>query len=293
MLMTRRCYQRSPGDRRRHRRSRLAWRWRRSERNFMRAALPPANFKSTENERGRRGVLLWRQEWRDAEREERGRRGVFVRDTARTSPRSHMVVEKVLYGCVCLSVQFRIFTGKRCRPAVCNNRSPSLPSCFTTVSLSLSLCVSASSFPLLSQKICWRLSLWLMAGVDLRWGRALLAFINNSTAQPVVRLQNLFTPRAVCFVLVCADVSVQMINARITVSVCFSVLLLKVETEWHFDTLTEHVVPKYVYVVNSLGQLHSSTLNLIKGDECVLRGMLSPCCRLKLQRIIPSKKLDY
>lgn len=140
MLMTRRCYQSSPGDRRRHRRSRLAWRWRRSERNFMRAALPPANFKSTENERGRRGVLLWRQEWRDAEREEGGRRGVFVRDTARTSPRSHMVVEKVLYGCVCLSVQFRIFTGKRCRPAVCNNRSPSLPSCFTTVSLSLSLC---------------------------------------------------------------------------------------------------------------------------------------------------------
>lgn len=63
-----------------------------------------------------------------------------MRDTARTSPRSHMVVEKVLYGCVCLSVQFRIFTGKRCRPAVCNNRSPSLPSCFTTVSLSLSLC---------------------------------------------------------------------------------------------------------------------------------------------------------
>lgn len=158
---------------------------------------------------------------------------------------------------------------------------------------SLSLCVSASSFPLLSQKICWRLSLWLMAGVDSRWGRALLAFINNSTAQPVVRLQNLFTPRAVCFVLVCADVSVQMINARITVSVCFSVLLLKVETEWHFDTLTEHVVPKYVYVVNSLGQLHSSTLNLIKGVECVLRGMLSPCCHLQLQRIIPSKKLDY
>lgn len=70
MLMTRRCYQRGPGDRRRHRRSRLAWRWRRSERNFMHAALPPANFKSTENERGRRGVLFWRQEWRDAEREE-------------------------------------------------------------------------------------------------------------------------------------------------------------------------------------------------------------------------------
>lgn len=41
--------------------------------------------------------------------------------------RSHMVVEMVLYGCVCLSVPFRIFTGKCRRPSVCNNMTPSLP----------------------------------------------------------------------------------------------------------------------------------------------------------------------
>ena len=95
--------------------------------------MPPANFKRTENEReaaggsccgGRSEEMPREREEEEEEEEEEG--GVFVRDTARTSPWSHMVVEKVLYGCVCLSVQFRIFTGKRCRPAVCNNRSPSL-----------------------------------------------------------------------------------------------------------------------------------------------------------------------
>lgn len=79
--------------------------------------------------------------------------GGFVRDTARTSPRSHMVVEMVLYGCVCLSVPFRIFTGKRRRPVVCNNISPPhLPPFPLEPPPSLSLCFCVSLFLLLSQK---------------------------------------------------------------------------------------------------------------------------------------------
>lgn len=45
----------------------------------------------------------------------------FVRDAARTSPRSHVVVEKVLYACICLSVPLRIFTRRRRGPAICRN----------------------------------------------------------------------------------------------------------------------------------------------------------------------------
>lgn len=115
-----------------------------------------------ERDRGRRGR---REEWRDRERE--GREGHFVRDIARTSPRSHMVVEKVLYGCVCLSVPFRIFTGKRRRPSVCNNISPSFPPLlfyYPQPSLSLFFCLCVAALP----EICLGLSSWLMPGVDSR-----------------------------------------------------------------------------------------------------------------------------
>lgn len=44
-----------------------------------------------------------------------------MRDAARTSPPSHVVVEKVLYGFVCLSVPLKIFTRRRRRPAICSN----------------------------------------------------------------------------------------------------------------------------------------------------------------------------
>lgn len=44
-----------------------------------------------------------------------------MRDAARTSPWSHVVVEKVLYACVCLSVPLRIFTRRRRGPAICSN----------------------------------------------------------------------------------------------------------------------------------------------------------------------------
>lgn len=163
-----RCYQRGPGDRRHHRRSRLAWRRWRSERN---SAAPRCHQQTSKAPKWERqdGVWLWREEWRDRERERDGGGRFFVRDTARTSPRSHMVVEMVLYGCVCLSVPFRIFTGKRRRPAVCNNISPSLPSFFSlpsTISLSLCFCLFVSAAIL---EICSRLSLWLMANVDSRW----------------------------------------------------------------------------------------------------------------------------
>lgn len=59
---------------------------------------PPANFKKPWNERDRRGVCWWGVMKRQKEGE-RGRECV-LRDTARTSPRSHMVVEMVLYGCL-------------------------------------------------------------------------------------------------------------------------------------------------------------------------------------------------
>lgn len=137
---------------------------------FSSPTLPPANFKSTEMRETGWGLVVERGMKRQREGERRGGGGrFFVRDTARTSPRSHMVVEMVLYGCVCLSVPFRIFTGKRRRPAVCNNISPSLPSFFSlpsTISLSLCFCLFVSAAIL---EICSRLSLWLMANVDSRW----------------------------------------------------------------------------------------------------------------------------
>lgn len=86
---------------------------------FSSTSQPPANFKSTETWE----TMAERGEERGGERE----RSV-LRDTTRTSPRSHMVVEMVLYGCVCLPVPFKIFTGKCLRPAVCNNITP--PLCF-------------------------------------------------------------------------------------------------------------------------------------------------------------------
>ncbi len=131
---------------------------------FSSSTLPPANFKSTEMRETGGGLVVGRGMKRQREGE---KGGVFVRDTARTSPRSHMVVEMVLYGCVCLSVPFRIFTGKRRGPAVCNNISPSLPSFFTThnhLSVCVSVLVSAAML-----EICSPLSLWMMANVDSRW----------------------------------------------------------------------------------------------------------------------------
>lgn len=116
MLMMLRRYQRGPGDRCHHQRSRLAGRCRRSDRKFSGIALPPAKLqKATEmRETGGGGLVL---EGRHEETQ-RGRERVFVRDTARTSPRSQ--VEMLLYGCVCLSVLFRVFyrEAPQARPSV-------------------------------------------------------------------------------------------------------------------------------------------------------------------------------
>lgn len=107
MLMMLRRYQRGPGDRCHHQRSRLAGRCRRSDRKFSGIALPPAKLqKATEMTETGGGVWFWR----GGMKRHRGGERVFVRDTARTSPRSQ--VEMVLYGCVCLSVLFRVFTGE-------------------------------------------------------------------------------------------------------------------------------------------------------------------------------------
>lgn len=105
VLMMLRCYQSSPGDRNQHQKFQIS----------LKVEAFQASIKTTKI-RDRRGSV-------DGERE---RESESVLKDTRTSPQSHMVVEMVLYGCVCLSVPFRIFTGKARRQAVCNNIPPIL-----------------------------------------------------------------------------------------------------------------------------------------------------------------------
>lgn len=118
---------------------------------FSSTSQPPANFKSTETWE----TMAERGEERGGERE----RSV-LRDTTRTSPRSHMVVEMVLYGCVFLPVPFKIFTGKCLRPAVCNNITP--PLCFPLLLFFCGFFVSAAVLKISPPHKAF----WLMAAVD-------------------------------------------------------------------------------------------------------------------------------
>lgn len=137
------------------------------------------------------GLWLWREERGDREGE-RGGGGLCEGHGKDISP-SHMVVEMVLYGCVCLSVPFRIFTGKCRGPAVCNNISPSLRSSFTTLN---HLCFCCYPRNLLAVVIVTDGQRWLWVGTGS------LAFCNNFTPEPAIWLLDLYSAGCLC-VLVC------------------------------------------------------------------------------------------
>lgn len=165
MLMMLQCYLRGPGDRCRLRTSRLAWR---CHIEVYR------QLQSQWNERDMTGV-----EWG----ERSGGRGI-LRDTARTSPWSHMAGEIVLYACVCLSALVSVRSRKCLQPDVCNNIS--------TATLPWSV-PFFTAFVFATAAILWNA---LLATMTNGWcwpevGEGGTAFIFNSTPELLVWLIHL------------------------------------------------------------------------------------------------------
>lgn len=108
-----------------------------------------------------------------------------MRDAARTSPWSHVVVEKVLYGCVCLSVPLRIFTRRRRGPAICSN-IPYLLFYYPLTSLTFFF-FFAVAVPEISCCHCERRLMLTQV----------LTFIDKSSVVPTLT-SGLFTPQFLC-----------------------------------------------------------------------------------------------